>query len=441
MKKEKNKTMTKRKTFTRKLLRSLINESIRELIQEEKQFLKEQTAAQCQQIYALTDPNTNLNFPACCEMYDNWDSWTPNQPNDPCKTIRAQAMAIHPNFDNCCDPNFGTGGDPCTDPLWVNMPMNHPSTVDKTNYCARCQETGGGVAVNGTYLVDLNPSTPHYTYNPQSGTNYCPCCDGGHSSGDMDCDNPEWVAQNPGAARKCFICQQAPAPCEQISNIPGMTVAIAQGMGLNLYNDQATCNSQTECGPGTPTGGRCDQMTQGVYDPSGNNPAHNEDWGLGCWFCHPEPNHPDFPGCTMIQSGMDQVNAYSAFTAGTSGVYITDAACQADPLTKCGEDPVEMIKCMCCDGNDPISMATEVPASQGCPGSYPGYTNCLLHPVSGGTIPKNYCKKIVEPGDIPVDDVEVPMPMVKPGIERDRSDRPDRRLREVANYINKILKK
>ena len=179
-------------------------------------------------------------------------------------------------------------------------------------------------------------------------------------------------------------------------------------------------------------------MTQGVYDPSGNNPAHNEDWGLGCWFCHPEPNHPDFPGCTMIQSGMDQVNAYSAFTAGTSGVYITDAACQADPLTKCGEDPVELVKCQCCVDGDPVSMAQEVPPVPGCVVLNGGNTyGCSLHPMSGGTI-KNPCKKKPFPGDIPVDDMEEPMPMVKPGIELGR---PDRRLREAANYINKILKK
>ena len=94
---------------------------------------------------------------------------------------------------------------------------------------------------------------------------------------------------------------------------------------------------------------------------------------------------------------------------------------------------------MCCDGNDPISMATEVPASQGCPGSYPGYTNCLLHPMSGGTVPKDYCKKIIEPVDIPIDDVE-PMPLVRP-VDSDREKKAIREKIIMKNIIKNILKK
>ena len=424
-KKESYRKNRERKFHKKEVLREFIKKHVRNLIVE-------QTAAQCTDIQAQAYGGAGYFF-TCCE-----NQYFPNNPNGmndaQCKQYLDYGIITHgltpQEVANCCDPNWGTGTDgDCDDPLWVGMPA-----PNKTEYCNRCTENGQGIAANGSFMVTLMAGAPYYDpNNPQF--NYCKCCDDG-SSGDMDCDNPEWVAQNPGAARKCFICQQAPAPCEQISNIPGMTVAIAQGMGLTLYNDQASCNSSTECGPST--GNRCDQMTQGVYDP--DDPNHNDGWGMGCWFCHPEEGHPDFPGCTMITTPMSQWNAYNAYVAGTTGIYTTNAACQADPITKCGdEDPVEMIKCMCCDGNDPISMATEVPASQGCPGSYPGYTNCLLHPMSGGTVPKDYCKKIIEPVDIPIDDVE-PMPLVKP-VDSDIEKKAIREKIIMKNIIKNILKK
>jgi hypothetical protein len=121
----------------------------------------------------------------------------------------------------------------------------------------------------------------------------------------------------------------------------------------------------------------------------------------------------------MVQVPMDQMFAYQGYIAGTTGLYTHAAACEADPITVCG-DEVDMVKCMCCDGNDPISMATEMPATQGCAGSYPGYTNCTLHPLSGGTTPKDYCKK--PPGEWPNDDG--PAFMVKPDIKNTRMEVP-----------------
>jgi len=367
--------------------------------------LFEQTANQCADIQAQAYGGAGY-FWTCCE-----NQYFPNNPNNfndaSCKQYLDYGILTHgltpTEVANCCDPNWGTGTNDgsCDDPLWVSMPA-----PNKMEYCNRCTENGGGVAANGVFAVNLMASNPYFLPDP-NGLNYCKCCDD-MGTGTIDCTNPEEVAQNPVAARKCFICQQAPAPCEQISNIPGMTVAIAQGMGLNLYNDVASCNNSTNCGPSS--GDRCDQMTQGVYDP--DDPNHNDGWGMGCWFCHPEEGHPDFPGCTMITTPMSQWNAYNAYVAGTTGIYTTNAGCQADPITKCG-DQEKMVKCMCCDGSDPISMATEVPASQGCVGSYPGYTNCLLHPMSGGTTPINYCKKDRE---IPMDyDIE-PLPRVKPNV-------------------------
>ena len=430
-KKEAYRKSRERKFHKREVLREFIKKQIRNLIVE-------QTATQCSDIINQGYSGQGYFF-SCCEMgYYGSPPGTPNANNpfgmndSACKQYMDYGIVTHgltPNeVANCCDPNWGTGTDgDCDDPLWVGMPA-----PNKTEYCNRCSETGGGIAANGSFMVTLMAGAPYYDpNNPQF--NYCKCCDDG-SSGDMDCDNPEWVAQNPGAARKCYVCREAPAPCEQISNIPGMTVAIAQGMGLTLYNDQASCNSSTECGPST--GNRCDQMTQGVYDP--DDPNHNDGWGMGCWFCHPEEGHPDFPGCTMITTPMSQWNAYNAYVAGTTGIYTTNAGCQADPITKCG-DQEKMVKCRCCDGSDPISMATEVPASQGCPGSYPGYTNCLLHPMSGGTVPKDYCKKIIEPVDIPIDDVE-PMPLVKP-VDSDREKKAIREKIIMKNIIKNILKK
>jgi len=479
--------MAKKRILNKKTLRSLIKESIRELIQEQKQInearlycdcqypgettrfekycynvkscaecctdgkpadpgpmktaqtpgvkakpgLREQTTAECQQIYSLADPNSGMNFPGCCETTANWANWDPNQPNDPCKAIRAQAMAINPNFAACCDPNYtgtGTDGD-CDDPLWVGMPV-----PNKTEYCNRCKETGGGVATAGNYPVQLSAGSPYYMNDP-NGLNYCRCCDDGHSSGDMDCENPEWVAQNPNAALKCFVCRQATQGCEQLSNIP-MTVATAQAAGLTLYSDVATCQANEPCG-GDPTGDRCSDPV-GSYDVYNQQSDHNEDWGLGCWFCHPEHGGPG-QGCQTVNVPMDQQWAYQGYIAGTTSLYTTNALCMADPITKCSdEDPQDKIYCECCDGNSPgnaISMAQTVGSAADCIGAENtvyaglGVYGCNVSPVSGG--PGTNCKK---PGTGTPTNPNV-YSKVKPGLEK-----PDRRLREASNYINKILK-
>ncbi len=438
-KKEAYRKSRERKFHKREVLREFIKKQIRNLIVE-------QTATQCSDIINQGYSGQGYFF-SCCEMgYYGSPPGTPNANNpfgmndSACKQYMDYGIVTHgltPNeVANCCDPNWGTGTDgDCDDPLWVGMPA-----PNKTEYCNRCSETGGGIAANGSFMVTLMAGAPYYDpNNPQF--NYCKCCDDG-SSGDMDCDNPEWVAQNPGAARKCYVCREAPAPCEQISNIPGMTVAIAQGMGLTLYNDQASCNSSTECGPST--GNRCDQMTQGVYDP--DDPNHNDGWGMGCWFCHPEEGHPDFPGCTMITTPMSQWNAYNAYVAGTTGIYTTNAACQADPITKCGdEDPRDEIYCECCSGDiygQAQSMAQTVASPADCIGAentvYAGLNvhSCAVSPVSGGPGTGTSCGKKPIPTDIPIDmdDME-PMPMVKP--ERPGSDDIKRSLREMLKRLKK----
>ena len=418
---ENNKNNKMKKSQLRKLVREAI-----------KEVLIEQTTAECQQIYALTDPASNLSFPGCCETTQNWVNWNPNQPNDPCKTIRAQAMAINPNFAACCDPNYtGDTRGNCDDPLWVGMPA-----PNKSEYCNRCTEYGAGVAVNGIYPVQLSAGSPYYTNDP-NGLSYCHCCDGGTS--DMDCENPEWVAQNPNAALKCFVCRQATQGCEQLSNIP-MSVAAAQAAGLTLYSDQPTCQAQSECGPGT--GDRCSNPV-GSYDVYNQQSDHNEDWGLGCWFCHPEHGNDPGQGCQMVQVPMDQQWAYQGYIAGTTGLYTNAAACEADPITKCGDDDPggKMVSCLCCDGQDGISMATQVPAVPGCSVFNGGnLSKCVLHPVSGGApYDPKYCKKPGTGGPGIPDDNE-PMAMVKPIDDKGKKVRREQRIM-MKNIIKNILRK
>ena len=95
-------------------LRKIIRESI-------KGLLIEQTSSECGQINALSQNNTT--FAGCCEMgYFGQPPGTPtfNNPNNinnpDCKAIMNQAMQINPDFYNCCDSNYGTGGDiDCSD--------------------------------------------------------------------------------------------------------------------------------------------------------------------------------------------------------------------------------------------------------------------------------------------------------------------------------------
>ena len=308
-------TMKKRKNqLTKGQLRNIINESIREVIIE-------QTTSECGQINALQVGNKT--FAGCCEMgFFGQPPGTPtwNNPfniNSPeCKDIQNSAMAINPNFYNCCDPDWGTNTE-------------------------------------------------------------------------LDCENNEWVLANPNASGECWVCRDTGQNCVTL-NQAGMTAATALATGLNLYNDDVTCNAQSECGGGS--GNRCSDPV-GSYNPGA--PDHNEDWGMGCWFCHPEPEHPDFPGCTMITgTAMDQVNAYTAFTAGTSGLYTTNAMCQADPITKCGDDNGGATEqCQCCTKGGPISMVQQVvpgncaSLNNAATGTY----NCQPSPPFGGTIKD--CKK------------------------------------------------
>ena len=369
-KKEAYRKSRERKFHKKAVLREFIKKSIKELVIE-------QTTADCQQIYALTDPQSNMSFSGCCETTQNWTNWDPTTPDDPCKGIQSQASAISPNFAACCDPNYtgtgtGTGTGNCDDPLWLNVPMNHPSTIDKINYCNRCSETGGGTPSNGTYYVDLNNSTPHYTYNPASGNSWCHCCEPAGCETMLPANHPSCV--------KCKSNQNAGFPIP-----PGGTAAGAPGSG-----DDCECCREDDRNDNP---SRCEQMTQGVYDPSGNNPQHNEDWGLGCWFCHPEPEHPDFPNCTVIIGGMTQVNAYAAFTAGTSNIYPTDAGCQADPITKCGGSTQgDMEQCQCCTKGGAISMVQQVTPGncKSLDNAAMGTYNCQPAPPLGGTIK---CKK------------------------------------------------
>lgn len=239
-------------------LRKIIRESI-------KGLLIEQTTADCQQIYALNDPQSNMSFGGCCENTGNWVNWDPNEPNDPCKSIRAQAMAINPNFAACCDPNYtGTSDDPCKEELWMAMPITSPG---KTTYCDRCKESGGGVATAGNYPVDLVNGAPYYTNNP-NGTNYCPCCEDERSTGNK-CDprngtyygfnNGEPRADhNDGWGRDCWFCKEDAMPgCTQIVTpmLQGEAFAAYLAGTSSIHGTDTGCNAVEKCGDDN-TGGK-----------------------------------------------------------------------------------------------------------------------------------------------------------------------------------------
>ena len=332
-KKEAYRKRRERKFHKREVLREFIKKQIRNLIVE-------QTATQCADITSQ-DMGAGVGyFFSCCE-----NGYYPNPPqgmSDPaCKQYvdyGAITYGLTPNeVANCCDPNWGTGDDPgddpCQDPNWINMPdgatMGNPGySFFKNDYCDRCN-AAGGAATQNVPVVWNNPSVPPggWYYDPINGTNYCQCCDNGHSSGDLDCGNPEWVAQNPGIARKCYICREAPFPCQQIGNTPGMSVAIAQQLGLTLYNDLATCNTSTECGP-VPVGDMvyCECCSGDLYGQA-QSMAQQVPANIGCIGAE-----------NTFYAGL---NVHSCALSPVSGGPGTGKACGKKPPVDTGEMPMD----------------------------------------------------------------------------------------------------
>ena len=329
---EKHRLLREKKFRNKKLLKQYIGEAI-------KNQLTEQTATQCSDIINQAYGGQGYFF-SCCE-----NGYYPNPPqgmSDPaCKQYvdyGAITYGLTPNeVANCCDPNWGTGDDPgddpCQDPNWINMPdgatMGNPGySFFKNDYCDRCN-AAGGAATQNVPVVWNNPSVPPggWYYDPINGTNYCQCCDNGHSSGDLDCGNPEWVAQNPGIARKCYICREAPFPCQQIGNTPGMSVAIAQQLGLTLYNDLATCNASTECGP-VPVGDMvyCECCSGDLYGQA-QSMAQQVPANIGCIGAE-----------NTFYAGL---NVHSCALSPVSGGPGTGKACGKKPPVDTGEMPMD----------------------------------------------------------------------------------------------------
>ena len=235
--------------------------------------LNEQSQSDCQQINALQVGNKT--FAGCCEMgYFGQPPGTPtwNNPfniNSPeCKAIQNSAMAINSNFYNCCDPNFGIGDDPCTEELWVAMPLAAPG---KTTYCARCKETGGGVATAGNYPVDLVNGAPYYNNNI-NGTNYCPCCEdeGRSTGGKCDPTDGTYYGFNNGEprgdhnerwGRDCWFCKEDNMPgCTQIDTpmLQGEAFAAYLAGTSGIHGTDTGCNAVEKCGDGgTGSGLKC----------------------------------------------------------------------------------------------------------------------------------------------------------------------------------------
>jgi len=295
-----------------------------------------------------------------------------------CADITSQNYGNTGYFFTCCE--MGYFGNPPGTPN-----ANNPFNIND----ASCKQY-------------LNYGVSTYGLTPQEVSN---CCDPDWGIGELDCENPEWIAQNPNAAGKCWVCRDEGQNCVMLNQIP-MAASVALANGFGLYNDMATCNANEDCGPSVRGGDRCSDPV-GSYDINNTSASdYNPDWGLGCWFCHPEFGGPG-NSCQTVNVPMDQHQAYIGYTAGTTSLYTTNANCMADPITKCSDDDrtiTEMISCECCDENSPgnaISMAQQVASSADCIGAENtiyaglGVYGCNVSPVSGG--PGTKCKKQPKP--------------------------------------------
>lgn len=259
------------------------------------------------------------------------------------------------------------------------------NSVGYNGFLANCCEGGEGCdttsTVNGCQGFAQTAATAVPSLDP------CDCCRYGGTVSTLDCSLEGIHAGN--ATRECWACQKEgdlPGTCDQLLNM-GLTVAQAQQQNLTLYNDSIICNAQSDCGPRTGTGGKCDPTDGTYYGFNGGSQGdnHNERWGRDCWFCKED----NMPGCTQIVTPMLQGEAFAAYQAGTSGIHGTDTGCNA--VEKCGDDGTgnSSLKCHCCNksglGVSPLPN--------------PNYKSCSSHNGQNGmygcqpvNIPLN-CKK------------------------------------------------
>ena len=214
-------------------LRKIIRESI-------KGLLIEQTTADCQQIYALTDPASNLDFPGCCETTQNWVNWDPNQMDDPCKMIQAQASAINSNFAACCDPNFGTGS-------ILDCSNEGIHAGNASGKCWACRQEGDVPAacqqLSTMGMTPLQAQAANITlYNDEpTCTSNSDCGDGG----------------NQGDMVQCFCCdgQDAQSMVQQVPAVPGCSAMNGGNLsGCVLHTNSGGTWDKNMCKkPGIPT--------------------------------------------------------------------------------------------------------------------------------------------------------------------------------------------
>ena len=319
-----------------------INESI----------IKEQTPQQCAQLSGMT------NFGMCCENATGAigsRAWHENECKDILNAAMGMGLTIQ-QLENCCPNNNRPSPGDCDDPLWVSMPMNSSTNKGKLHYCKRCTETGGGNPTAGSNPADLFPSGPDYWQTNTSGLDYCHCCvPEGCETPTIQVGDPDWPM-----CLECFGAQPAAAPAG---------VAAITG-------PHCSC-----CRPDDRSGRQCD--LSGSY--RGGPGDYNDNWGLNCWFCHPERG----PGCTEITTGMDQWNAWQAFQAGQT-IHPTEPPCNADPNNECGDDPHDGTQCHCCKAGNASNMFVmpgpnlyqDCTTLDGTIASHPGLYNCTSTAVS-----------------------------------------------------------
>ena len=398
----------KKKILSKKILRSLVQESIRELVREQEM------------------PNTMMGYACSCTGYATGTTFFSDGSTGPNmlawnlvdSSYGAGAGSSFPGTEEIngqipvgtWTPNVGYAGT-----IWADMPSDSGNPYvwftqqlyDDNGNCIpnpiNCQVEEDSCS----QLQSANPDLYDYCYAhcqmqgagpmpPQCPNNFeDECCSDDHVVDDP-CKDPNWLNMPMGTStsgEKINYCERCTATSSDGNPVNGNFPAILDS-----------------------------SAPYWVGDPSGTN---------YCPCCEPE-------GCSeMIMIGDPLYGECSKCfsVAGGSGSGYNDAitGLHTDtPPCPCCEpeiiNPDPKVKCECCKNGNPISMAQWVAPGQCSSLNNPasGIYNCTTSPVSGGPGTKSCKKKTRTP--------ITPVSAVKPNND------PTRGLREASNYIKKIIK-
>jgi hypothetical protein len=246
-----------------KILKSIIQESIREVITEQNQ----QEIDDCHTWYT-NDNSSYVSFMSdCCEGPEG------------CLTVGSQTCGAWSTIANsegvqdacqCCDIDtsiWTTGGEiDCTNSEWIHANSEPGGLAERCYVCQKELQTCDMLAnipmtvataqgLNLTLFQDLPTCNAQSECGPGTGDN-CDPTDGTYYG--FGTQNPDPSTHNPLWGKDCWFCKEDAMPgCTEITTpmLQGEAFATWQAGDSDIYADPANCNAIEKCGDDN-TGGK-----------------------------------------------------------------------------------------------------------------------------------------------------------------------------------------